>query len=68
MFLFVLFFITGSSVRTTRRHSTANANRPKYRSKTSEDYDNAEVQARTSTKQRATTARPNYKYINKLYD
>ncbi|XP_047355802.1 mucin-17 isoform X2 [Vespa velutina] len=51
----------GSSVRTTRRHSTANANRPKYRSKTSEDYDNAEVQARTSTKQRATTARPNYK-------
>ncbi|KAI4496711.1 hypothetical protein M0804_000521 [Polistes exclamans] len=58
----------GSSVRTTRRHSTVNTNRPKYRSKTLEDYDNAEVQARASTKQRPTTARPNYKYINKLYD
>ncbi|KAI4492248.1 hypothetical protein M0802_009938 [Mischocyttarus mexicanus] len=51
----------GSSIRTTRRHSTVNSNRPKYRSKTLEDYDNSEVQPRTSTKQRPTTVRPNYK-------
>ncbi|XP_032680616.1 flocculation protein FLO11 [Odontomachus brunneus] len=53
---------SGTPIRTTRRHHSAGSqSRPKFRNKISEDYDNNEPQQTRTGKNRATTARPNFK-------
>ncbi|KAH0954723.1 hypothetical protein HN011_007861 [Eciton burchellii] len=57
-----LFTASGTPVRTTRRHSASNNQaKPKFRNRIADDYDNNEPQQTRTGKNRATTARPNYK-------
>ncbi|XP_014479867.1 PREDICTED: uncharacterized protein LOC106747099 [Dinoponera quadriceps] len=53
---------SGTPIRTTRRHHSAGGQpRLKFRNKISEDYDSNEPQQTRIGKNRATTARPNFK-------
>ncbi|XP_011688617.1 PREDICTED: probable serine/threonine-protein kinase nek3 [Wasmannia auropunctata] len=53
---------SGTPVRTTRRHSTPNPSRPKFRNKIADEYDNSEPQqTRTGKNRSGSTTRPNYK-------
>lgn len=56
----------GSTVRSTRKNSTPNSSRPKFRNKINDDYENSgEVQKSKPSKNRSnTTSRPGYKNRN----
>ncbi|PBC26558.1 hypothetical protein APICC_07081 [Apis cerana cerana] len=56
----------GSTVRSTRKNSTPNSSRPKFRNKINDDYENSgEVQKSKLSKNRSsTTSRPSYKNRN----